>query len=320
MPISPSVPTSQPADATQAYFAQQVQNALDTIAGFVNGLETSIGDKLDDNAQGRLAAATAAALLTIAQTGTGNALVIERSGGGNALTVDDDGVTAIGDQPSNTKFGNGAQLKITGGVLALVEAYLAAFGNNANGYELHFYKSRSANVDTRDSVAANDMLGGLSFDGDAGASEEQGAYLRAEVDGALLEAATITSIVRATNVVTLTTQAAHGFAAADAIAVEDVSKPDFNGNFVITALDGVDPTRKFTYAQTANNDSDTTGKVAMRNLPARIVMATRAAGATLPVERFRIAANGDITLTGQFTNRSRVTGRVLAAISLRDIP
>lgn len=297
MPINPTVPTTTPAleaERTLEFFAQKVQDAFDETKTLVNSSETAITAKVDKATANVVTAASSSALVTLAPTGTGPALDVENAGS-KTLSISKTGLLAIGDQQTGVTFGSGAQVKSIGGINGLVKAVLAAFGNNANGYQIHFYKSRATTVEGRDSVASGDDLGKISFNGDAGASEEEGAYLLCEVDGAVSEAATITSIVRATNVVTITTAAAHGISAGSAIAVEGVTKAAFNGNFTVST---VPTTTTLTYAQVSGDDTDNTGIVARRNLPTRISIGTRLANDTVVTERVRINAAGEIGLGG----------------------
>jgi len=62
--------------------------------------------------------------------------------------------------------------------------------------------------------------------------------------------ASITFVVRTSNVVTITTSGVHGFVTGDYVTVAAVTNTGFNGNFTITSTP---TTTSFTYAQTAAN-------------------------------------------------------------------
>lgn len=294
MPINPTVQVTAPADPADdilSFYMQSVQDAFDTTKALVNTNETNIALRVAKDAANRIAASTVSPLIEIAQTGTGAALEVEDNLGLPSYTVMSDGTTVIGDPQTGQTFGMGSQFKIIGGVNADTKVTFAKFGANALGFDLHFYKSRSLTVDGRDSAALDDELGEISFDGDAGASEEQGAYIRAEVDGPVSEAATISTITRTANVVTVVTAAAHGRAVSDPIAVEGVAQPSFNGNFTVSTVPN---STTLTYAQVAGDSSDNTGIVAARNLPTRIVVGVRGVNATAAAEAFRIGSAGRI--------------------------
>ena len=73
----------------------------------------------------------------------------------------------------------------------------------------------------------------------------------------------ITSIARVSNVVTVTTNSAHGFSSGDPVIVKDCSTSSFNGTFTNITVTG---TTTFTFAQTAANASASNGNVAQANL------------------------------------------------------
>ena len=61
---------------------------------------------------------------------------------------------------------------------------------------------------------------------------------------------TITTVARTTNVVTITTSAAHGYSAGDSVTVAAVTNTDVNGTFIISA---VPTTTTFTYTDAGTN-------------------------------------------------------------------
>jgi len=61
---------------------------------------------------------------------------------------------------------------------------------------------------------------------------------------------TITTVARTTNVVTITTSAAHGYSIGDSVTVAAVTNTDINGTFTIT---GVPTTTTFTYTDAGTN-------------------------------------------------------------------
>ncbi len=69
---------------------------------------------------------------------------------------------------------------------------------------------------------------------------------------------TISAIARATNVVTVTTTAAHGFIVGDRVTVNGVTNNTFDGTFTVAAIVS---TTQFRYAQTAANASSSGGTV-----------------------------------------------------------
>lgn len=73
----------------------------------------------------------------------------------------------------------------------------------------------------------------------------------------------ITSIARSSNVVTITTNTAHGFTTGDPVVVKDCATASFNGTFTNITVTG---STTFTYAQTGSNESASTGNVAQANL------------------------------------------------------
>jgi hypothetical protein len=78
---------------------------------------------------------------------------------------------------------------------------------------------------------------------------------------AALASATISTIARATNTVTVTTSAAHGFTTGDNITISGVTgaTTDFNGTFTIT----VTSSTEFTYSQTGTTESGTVSSSSM---------------------------------------------------------
>ncbi len=71
---------------------------------------------------------------------------------------------------------------------------------------------------------------------------------------------TISTISRATNVVTVNTTTNHGFAVGNRVTVTGVTNAAFDGTFVVTSV--ANPTR-FTYAQTGANAASSGGRVAL---------------------------------------------------------
>lgn len=67
---------------------------------------------------------------------------------------------------------------------------------------------------------------------------------------ATIAAAGVPGVSRATNVVTVTTTAAHGFVAGNQVTIAGVTDASFNGTFIVAS---VPTTTSFTYAQTAGN-------------------------------------------------------------------
>ncbi len=294
MPIGAlTVPTSAPVDTTLAYAMTQVQAALDTVAAFVNALETTDGQRVATNAASAIAAATANALVSITQSGAGNAVENYNATAVLTAALTKAGVLTLGDNPVSGYFEGSTQLRVVGGINGLVASLLAALGANANGHDLRFFKSRTTSLTARDNVLSGDELGRVVFEGDTGASDEEAAAIVAEVDGTIYTEVAITTIVRATNVVTITTAAAHNWAPGDVIIVVDVSHTAFNGTFTLSTT----PTATTaTYAQTASDDSDNTGTAAKRNMPGRLVFKARGDNVTTLAERFRVSATGsDVT-------------------------
>jgi len=66
--------------------------------------------------------------------------------------------------------------------------------------------------------------------------------------------ATVTNVALTSNVATITTSAAHGFAAGDTVVVADLTNTDLNGTFTIVAAP---TTTTFTYAKTASDITST---------------------------------------------------------------
>ena len=85
---------------------------------------------------------------------------------------------------------------------------------------------------------------------------------------AYLHKARITALSRATNVVTATVHAPH-VSVGDVVMVVDVADTTFNGTFTVLSNTGT----AITWAQTAANDTDTTGKLLFA--PPDIVMACK---------------------------------------------
>jgi hypothetical protein len=80
----------------------------------------------------------------------------------------------------------------------------------------------------------------------------------------------ISSISRSSNIVTVTTSIAHGFANTDTVIVSGVSGAGtaFNGTFTVTVTSGTE----FTYSQTGSNESGTGGSATLNKKLARLNM------------------------------------------------
>jgi len=78
---------------------------------------------------------------------------------------------------------------------------------------------------------------------------------------AAVESATISTIARASNVVTVVTSAAHGFTSGDTIRISGVTSTtdEFNGVYTITVSD----TTTFTFSQTGDTESGTVGATSL---------------------------------------------------------
>jgi hypothetical protein len=296
MPIGTlTVPTSAPVDTTLAYAMTQVQAALDTISAFVNALETTDGQRVSTAAASAIAAATANALLSITQSGAGNAVENYNAGAVLTAALTKAGVLTLGDNPTSGYFEGATQLRVVGGINGLVASLLAALGANANGHDLRFFKSRTTSLTARDNVLADDEMGRIVFEGDTGASDEESVAIVAEVDGTIYSEVAISTIARVTNTVTVNTASAHNWTVGDVIIVTGCSHSAFNGTFTVltTPL-----TTRATWAQTASDDSDNTGTAAKRNMPGRLVLKVRTTNSTSLQEAMRIDSNFRVVVGG----------------------
>lgn len=133
--------------------------------------------------------------------------------------------------------------------------------------------------------------------------------------------ANISSITRAANVVTVTTQTAHNLLAADQAVIAGVTggATAFNGTF---AVSGITDATHFTYAQTGANESGTpsTGTAApLGNIPAgvhqvAVIFKTRQGYLTRPSPPVSWTAAGSrrVNISGIPTGPANVTARILA--------
>lgn len=113
-------------------------------------------------------------------------------------------------------------------------------------------------------------------------------------------AAPATGAVRATNVVTITTTAAHGFIAGDSVVVAGVTDASFNGTFTIAT---VPSTTTFTYAQVAGDATSGNGTVRLATFTAG------AKGTITPFtgEYWEITGTGAVAVLGEIRNRDAAT-------------
>lgn len=125
---------------------------------------------------------------------------------------------------------------------------------------------------------------------------------------------TITSIVRATNVVTVDTETAHNVQIGDTVTIEDVTTTSFNGSFTVVST----PTStQFTYAQIDSDESDSDGTAGLYIQIQRVIVVPDDIVAGDILEVFRTEQSGgasvpageDFFLIGEvvYTSGSTVT-------------
>lgn len=97
-------------------------------------------------------------------------------------TIDSNGYVTFGAASNVVIDGGNSIVQVQGSNLTYHQSLLA-YGNNAGGASLTFYKTRNTDPSLKTSVNANDSLGILDWYGTDGTSHIDGAVLRVRVDG-----------------------------------------------------------------------------------------------------------------------------------------
>jgi hypothetical protein len=255
--------------------------------------------------------------LRITQLGTGNALLVEDSANPDStpFVIDATGRPVVG--YTSTLTSRIGATSITPALQVVGTSFsISSFGQwgwNATPYHV-FSRSASATIGTQSVVSSGDTFGILEFTGDDGTNFTSGARISAAVDGtpgtdampgriSLFTtrggAFTVSTVVRTSNVVTLTATASISASVGDTVVVAGVTNATFNGTFTITDVYGT----IITYAQTASDASSSGGTATVQ--------------VTTPTEHVRLNNSGNVGIgSTSITNTSlRVSNKITGSAS-----